>query len=250
MTKAVFRFIFLLSIIALYPLSEGIILCEEPDLDYIIEKTKVKQQKTLDEIQDSICLSTSVYKELRKDGSVKKEVVTKKCIYMKGTDSRYEECLYMSINGKELGKAEMKKKFEDDQGDDREIKLPLTPEGEGYYNFYLAGSDVYNGLDVWIIEFKAKEKKDEFVNGSGYVTKDSFDVIYVELAPAKISRLVKGLKVSMTSAHMQGYWMPVRFEMDLEIKVSFLYYKHIIIQETYSEYKLNTGLDDSIFKSR
>lgn len=250
MTKAVFRFIFLLFIIILYPLSEGTILCEEPDLDYIIEKTKAKQWKTLDEIHDSICLATSVYKELGKDGNVKKEVVTRKCIYAKGTDRRYEECLFMSVNGRKIDNAKMQKEFEDSQGDDQEMRLPLTPEGEGHYDFYLAGSDVYNGLDVWLIDFKAKERKSEFVNGRGYVTKDTFDVIRVDLAPAKISRLVKTLKISMTSAYMQGYWMPVKFEMDLEIKISFFYYKHIIIEETYSEYKLNTGFADSIFKSK
>ncbi len=250
MKKAVFRFITLFLIIPVsYLLSEGYVLCEEPSLDYIVEKMKAKQLNILGEIDDSICLAESIYREMRKDGGLKKRVVTKKRIYMKGTSKRHEECLSMNVNGRMLSKAEMEKEFKNG-GDQQEVKLPLTPEGEGHYDFHLAGSGVCNGMDVWMIDFRAKKKKDEFVNGRGYISKDTFDVVRIELVPAKLSRLVEDLKVSVTSARIQGYWMPVKFEMDLKIRVSFLYYKHITVEETYSEYRLNNQLEDSIFESK
>jgi len=250
MTKAVLKFMSLFFIISILCfLSENLAICKEPDLEHIVEKVKARQLRALEEIKDSICLAESVYKEIKKNGEIKKKVITEKLIYIKGTDKRYEECLSMTVNGRKLSKAKMEEEFENGN-EDREIKLPLTPEGEGCYNFQLAGSGTCNGKDVWLIDFKAKEKKDEYVNGRGYVSKDTFDIMRVELVPAKLSRVVKGLEISVASVSVNGYWMPIKFLMDLEIKVGFLYHKHIIIEETYSDYKLNNQLADSIFKSK
>lgn len=249
MTKAVCESILLLLILlALYFLSEGPAVCEEPDLGYIIEKVKARQLKILAEVGDSVCLAESRYREMKRDGDLKKEVLTRKRIYMKGKDRRYDEYLYMSINGKVLNAKRLKKKAEKANKDQQEIKLPLTPDGDGAYDFSLAGSDVCNGMDVWLIDFRAKEKKDEYVNGRGCVSKDTFDMIRVKLVPAKLSRLIKDLDVSVTFDLVHGYWMPVKLEVDAVVGLSFLFYRRITIEETYSEYRFNNQLEDSIFE--
>ncbi len=250
MTKVVFGSVFFLFIISmLYILSEAPAVCEEPDLGYIIEKVTAQQLKVLTEIQDSICISNSIYREMKKDGRLKKEVLTKKCTYVKGIDKRYDEYLSMSVNGRELDAKELKKEAKKARKDDREVKLPLTPAGEGAYDFHLAGSDVCNGMDVWLLDFRAKERKDEYINGRGCISKDTFDVVHIELTPAKLSRIIKTLDVSVVFDRVQGYWIPVKFRADVEVQLSFLYYRYITIEETYSEYKLNNQLDDSIFES-
>ncbi len=251
MTKTVLGLTIILLISPVfYILSEEPAVIEEPDLATIIERAKEQQQKALEEVEDAIFMAESIYIERKKDGNVKKEVVTQKRIYTKGTNKRYDEYLSRSVNGRKLSKREMEKEVKKEERDYGELKLPLTPEGEGAYNFYLVDSDTINGVDAWTVEFRAKERKKGCFDGKGYISKESFDVIRAELAPAKISRLVKSLSVCVTFGYVQGYWLPAKFEVDVEIKVSFLYYKHVTIEETYSDHRLNNELDDSIFETK
>ena len=228
--------------------SEDAAVSGEPDLENIVERARLRQMEILEKAGDAVFVAESIYREKKKDGGLKKEVVTRKRVYTRGFSKRHDEYLSMSINGRKLSKEEMEEELEDDGKDDDKMRMPLTPEGEGAYNFRLVGSDNLNGVDVWIIEFSARKKDKKYVNGKGYISKDTCDIIRTELAPAKISRLVKDLKVCVTSACIQGYWMPVKFEIDVKVKLSFLYYKHITIEETYSDFRLNNKFDDSIFE--
>jgi len=249
MTKVVFGFIIVLLIIpAFYILAETAVTSQEPDLEQITERTRIRQYEVLDEVGCTICMAETVYRERKKSGELKKEVLTSRRIYTEGEDKRYDEYLSMSINGKKLSREEMEKEIEDDEDDKNEMKMPLTPEGEGGYDFYLAGNTQFSGEDVWIVGFRAKKEEDGYVNGKAYITKSSYDIIYAEASLAKIPRLVRDLKISVTSMPVGNYWMPEKFEVDLKIKLSFLYYKRITIEETYSEYELNCDTDDSIFE--
>ena len=250
MIKTVLGFTLILFIIPIsYLISETPVESGETDIESIVEKVKARQIEILEEVGDAMFMAESIYREIKRDGDLKKEVVSRKRIYARGMTRRHDEYLSMSINGRKLDKKEMEKEVEKGKRDDMEIKLPLTPEGEGHYNFQLIGDDNLNGVDVWIIGFEAKEKKDEYVNGRGYVSKDTFGIVRLELAPAKISRLVENLSVYVDSARIQGYWMPAKFEVDVTIKLSFLYYKRITIEEIYSQFKLNNKFDDSLFES-
>ncbi len=251
MKKAVLGIVLTLFIILIfYILTEVPAVSGEPDLEDIIERIKARQIEFLKEVGDTMFMAESIYREKKKNGDVKKRVVTRKRIYTRGIDKRYDEYLSMIVNGRELNKEEMEKQLEKDRRNDNQMKMPLTPEGEGAYDFFLLGSDNLNGVDVWIIEFRAKKRGKEYVNGRGYITKDTCDIIRAELTPAKISRLVKKLSVCVTSARIQGYWVPVKFEVEVKIKLSFLYYKHITIEETYSDFRLNNKFDDSIFETK
>lgn len=250
MAKTVLRFTLALFIITIfYLLTEDTAVSGEPDLENIVERVRLRQMEILEKAGDAVFMAESIYREKKKNGDVKKEIVTRKRVYTRGFNKRHDEYLSMSINGRKLSKKEMEKELEDDRKDDDEMRMPLTPEGEGAYDFCLVGSDNLNGVDVWIIEFSAKKRDKKYVNGKGYVSKDTCDIIRTELAPAKISRLVKDLKVCVTSACIQGYWMPVKFEVEVKIKLSFLYYKHITIEETYSDFRLNNKFDDSVFEA-
>ena len=251
MAKNVLRFMLTLFIIlTFHSLTEDVAISEVPDLESIIEKVKARQMEVLGEVGDAVFMGESIYREKKKNGDVKKEVVTQKRIHTRGFGKRYDEYLSMSIDGRKLSKKEMEKEIKKGKRDDDKMKMPLTPEGEEAYNFRLLGSDRVNGVDVWIIEFKAKKRDKKYINGKGYVSKDTGDIIRAELAPAKISRLISDLKVSVTSDYIQGYWMPVKFEVEAKVKLSFLYYKHITIEETYFDFRLNNKFDDSIFETK
>lgn len=239
----------LIIIPALYVLAEEPTTSQEPDLEQLVENIKTRQYEVLEEAGCTSFMADTIYRERKKNGEIKKEILTKKRIYTKGADKRYDEYLSMSINGKELSKKEMEKEIEDDKDDDEdEFKMPLTPEGEGGYDFYLIGDTEYDGVDVWILGFRAKESKKGYVNGKGYIAKGTYDIVRAEVAPAKVPRIVKDINISVTSAPLHGYWMPAKFELDLKIKLSFLYYKRITISEAYSDYMLNRQIDESIFE--
>jgi hypothetical protein len=227
--------------------STGSVTSGDPDVETIIKKVRERQMQVLEEVGDAVFMSETVRKDRKRDGKIKKEVVTRKRIYTRGSDKRYDEYLFMSINGRKLSKKEMEKEVEDDEKDKAEIKMPMTPEGEGAYDFHLIGSDNLDGVDVWVIEFKPKKKKRDYIDGKGYVSKDTFDIIRAEATLAKTPPFVKNLKASFISAFTQGYWMPAKFGLEITVELSFLYYKRITIEETYSGYKLNNNFDDSIF---
>lgn len=232
------------------------ILSEEISLEEIIEKVEKRQSRIVNEIEDAVFLAEALYNEREKNDELKKELVVKKRVYMKRLGKLHEEYLGMILNGKELHGKKLKKEIKNWKkraGKQRETMMPMTMEGEGAYDYNLIGDDTFMGKDVWIVGFKSKKKKDGYINGKGYISKDTFDIMRVEFAPAKISRVIKDIKMSLTHSDIQGYWMPVEFELGMKIKVGLfvdLFYRSISVKETYSDHKLNNQLDDSLFKSK
>lgn len=233
------------------------LLAEEvSSLNQILERVKAQQARIEEEIEDAVFSAESIYRERKGDGELKKEVITRRRVYVKGDSKRHEEYLSMIVNGRELKGKEREKELKDWKKNaerQQETKIPLTPEAEGAYDYRLIGSETWNGMDVWIIGFEARQKDDGYVNGKGYISKDDFNIVRAEFAPAKMPRVIKDMKMSLTYSEVQGYWMPVKFEMDMKIRVSFIidmFYRHIKIEDKYSQYEFNNELDDSIFESQ
>ncbi len=224
-------------------------------LNQILESVKAQQTRIEEEIEDAIFSAESLYRERKGDGELKKEVITRRRVYVKRGNKRHEEYLSMIVNGRELHGREMEEELKDWRKNaerQQETKIPLTPEAEGAYDYHLIGSGTWDGMDVWVIGFEARQKDDGYVNGKGYISKDNFNIVRAEFAPAKMPRVIKDMEMSLTYSEVQGYWMPVKFEMDMKIKVSFIidmFYRHIKIEDEYSQYKFNNKLDDSIFES-
>lgn len=226
----------------------------KPDIKEVIRLAELQQQKILDNINDATFTGKTFYKEIDKDGKIKKDVVIVRRIYMKKYGKRHDEYLSMTINGKQLSKEKMDKevakwkKRSNMQG----TKMPLTQEGKSAYNFKLIGDKVINNIPVWIIEFTAKQKDDGYVNGRLYISKNDYNIIRTEFSPAKLPSVIKNLNLMLIYSDVQGYWLPVKFEMDMKINVKFvlnMYYKQIKIEDIYSQHKLNSQLQDSLFES-
>jgi hypothetical protein len=232
-------------------MSGGSAISETPTLDEIVNKAREKQMMMTEDIEDSIFVARSVYKEMGKDGEIKKKVITKKRVYVKRYGKQREEYLSIIIDGRELDGKEMKKEAEKmkKNSKSREMKMPLTKEGEGMYEYQLSGDGTQNDVNVWIVDFNSKEEEDGYINGKGYISKDGFNIVRAEFTPAKLSSVIQDIDMSMNYSEIQGYWFPAEFKMDLTIKLSFLYYKRIIVEETYSEYKFNNGIEDSFFET-
>lgn len=232
-------------------------LTKEPSLQEIINKAEIRQQAILGNIQDATFIGKATYRELDKDGSIKKDVVIQRRIYMKQQGKRYEEYISVIVDGRTLSKEEAEKEQKEWQKKSKlqEIKMPLSKEAKGDYDYKLIGSDVFNGMPVWVVQFKAKKEEYGYINGKGYLLKDKCDVVYAEFVPAKMPPVIviKNMNMSLSYSEVQGYWLPSRFEMNLEVNAKFLinmFYRKIKIDDIYTQYKLNTGLQDSLFEAK
>ncbi len=227
---------------------------KEPDIKEIVRMAEIQQEKILDNIDDATFTGKTIYKEIDKDGEVKKDVVLLRRIYMKKHGKRHDEYLSMTVNGKQLSKEEMEKEVEGwrKRSNMQGSKMPLTTEGKDAYNYKLIGSGMINDIPVWIVEFSAKQKDDGYVNGKLYISKNDYNIIRTEFTPAKLPSIIKGMNLVLTYSEVQGYWLPVKFEMDMKINVKFvlnMYYKQIKIEDIYSQHKFNSKLQDSLFES-
>ncbi|MFC1713323.1 DUF5686 family protein [Candidatus Poribacteria bacterium] len=226
----------------------------EITLEEIIDGVKIQQERIVTEIEDAIFSADAIYREVDKDGKLKKDLIARRRIYMGRNNKRYEECLSMVLNGEELKGKKLRKEFKDWQKKTKsqsETKMPMTSEGEGAYNYDLIGSEEWNGMEVWVVAFAPKKKKKEYIEGKGYVSKDSFNIVRVEFTPAKLPRVIENMRMSLTYSEVEGYWFPVKFDLKMTISVGLLvefFRMDVEVEDTYSNYKFNNQLDDSLFE--
>ena len=63
-------------------------------------------------------------------------------------------------------------------------------------------------------------------------------------------RVLEEFAMNIRFAPVDGYWLPSVFNMDMHVRVSFLFTltdRTLSIEDRYSEYRLNVGLSDEIF---
>jgi hypothetical protein len=225
------------------------------DVQDILKKIGIRLQEVQKSVNDVTFLAKTTYREIGKDGNYKKEVLVQKRVFMKNDDKHHEEYISMVINGKNLNKKEMDKESKEWQKNNSKsttTKSPLSEESRNDYSFKLLGSSNIMNLPVWVIEFKSKKEEENYINGKAYILKATYDIVRVDFVPAKLSSVVKNIDMSLIYSDIQGYWMPVKFEMAAKVNVKFIlnmYYKEIKLEDVYYQHKLNTGLQDSLFRS-
>jgi hypothetical protein len=228
---------------------------KEISIQEILKKLEIRQKEIKKEVSDITYMAKTVYREIDKDGSAKKEVLVDKKIYMRNDDRRHEEYISMIIDGKKLSDDELKKESKEWQKNNsrgKDTKSPLDEKFRNDYVFKLLGGSFFDRQPVWVIEFKAKKKEENYIDGKAYILKDKFDIAKVDFTPAKIPSVIKNIKLSLIYSNIQGYWLPTKFQMAMkvDVKVVFsMYHKDIKVEDTYYQHKLNTGLDDSLFSS-
>jgi hypothetical protein len=255
MLKTGFLYIFAILIpLAVHALAEETTTASEITLEEIIEGVEMQQERIVTEIEDAVFSADATYREVDKDGKLKKDLIARRRIYMGQNNRRYEECLIMVLNGEELKGKKLRKEFKDWQKKTKsqsETKMPMTPEGEGAYNYELIGSEKRDGMDVWILGFAPKKRKKGYIEGRGYISKDNFNIVRVEFSPAKLPRVIENMRMSLIYSEVEGYWFPVKFDMKMTISVGLLvefFRMDVEVEDTYSDYKFNNQLDDSLFE--
>lgn len=227
----------------------------EVTLDEIIRKAEAQQEKIKNNIDDVIFVADMMYKEFKKDGKIKKTVKSQRQVFIKKTDKRRDDYLYVIVDGKKLDENEMRSevdKWKKRSKSMDQTKMPLNPEAKEDYEYSLIGSDNLNSLPVWIVGFKAKKEEEGYINGRAYISGDHYNIIRAEFKPARVHRVIDDMNLSLTYSEVNGYWMPAKFKMDMKVRIGLLVteiYRRIEIEELYSQYKFNNRLADSFFDS-
>lgn len=190
--------------------------------------------------------------------TVKSETLSVRKVYMREPDQMRNEYLSMIIDGRELSEKQMQRELAKQQrGGRREgsggFQSPFSAEAAPLYAFQLSGPRLFEGQSVLVVEFTPKQAGENLFSGSAFVSQDDYQPVYVEMAPAELPRVLEEFSMSIRFAEVEGYRLPSVFDMDMRVRVSFLVTltdRTLSIEDRYSEYRLNVGLEDEIFSGQ
>jgi hypothetical protein len=248
--------LFIITFIFLNLFVSNPILASDISLPEIIAKVEDRQSTIKKEIKDAVFMAEAVYKESDKHGKVKKKLIIKKRVHMTDNGIGDEEYLSIRANGRELSGDELQHEINEWKkkvGRQHDTKMPMTTEAEGAYDYYLIGNNDWNGMGVWIVGFRSKKQIDGYINGYAYISMDSYDILNVVFSPAKVPWVIKDMTMLLINSKVQGYWMPMEFKLDMEIRLGLLvelFYREIEIEEKYSDYKFNKNLQYPSYASK
>ena len=123
-------------------------------------------------------------------------------------------------------------------------KMPFFIETREDYRYTVIASGTCHGQDVWTIRFEPISPSEKTVHGQVWVLKDSFDVVRMEFLPARLPFVVTDANMVLDYGLVDGIWVPVRFDMSMDIRLKFiveLMRRRITIEDVYSEHRFNTG---------
>jgi len=210
-----------------------------------------RQQDKMDsEIRDAIFDGDYSYREKNDKGNITKSFTTKRTVYTKGYD--LQKSVYSEVieNGRVLSETEKNKVLKQSRGE-VETKLPFASRYRNLYQFSYLGEENLNDMPIWKIGYEPNKKGKDFIRGFAYVLKSDTNVIQYQFAPVGLPFVLKNFNIILDYTKLDNYWVPREFslQMELDVKVIFSFsHKFIQMQETYSNYRFNTGLDDNFFK--
>jgi hypothetical protein len=185
--------------------------------------------------------------------AIKSETLAVRRVYARLPDQIHNEYLSMTVDGLELSQKEMKRELAKQRRggrQDREYQSPFSVEAAPLYNFEMRGPEQFEGQDVWAVSFAPKRAAENLFTGTAYLSQKDYQPMYVEMAPAELPGVLEEFTMNIRFALVQGYQLPSVFRMDMRVQVSFLVTlsdRTFSVEEHYSEYLLNVGLDDDIF---
>ncbi|OGS27295.1 MAG: hypothetical protein A2297_00420 [Elusimicrobia bacterium RIFOXYB2_FULL_48_7] len=217
----------------------------ETSLDHILKQAGLRQEKIEKGVVDMNFTANTAFLQKNTEGKTEKKINSSRVVYQKQPDILIEKYSSMEIDGKALTANELDKETKKRQKrtDRRQSKSPFSPSMKDSYAHALSGETEFEGRSAWVVSFTPKEKKETFIEGKAYISKKDFSVLGMDFVPAVLPPVIKAMKMSMSMAPVDGYWLPAKFRMEITLKITFIFTladKRIEIEETYSDYKLNT----------
>lgn len=119
----------------------------------------------------------------------------------------------------------------------KEDLIPFSEKKKSLFNFILVGEEIYQGIKVYVIEARAREKKENLFEGKYYISKDTFDPLKMVLQPSRFPNFVREFQVEIELEPWQGFLMLKKSR--LRVYGGFLFKSiRMIVEEDYSDFRL------------
>jgi hypothetical protein len=189
---------------------------------------------------------------------IKSETISVRRVYVRTPDQMHNEYLSMTVDGRALTRKEMERELakqrrggrRGSEGNGGGFQSPFSAEAAPFYDFELEGPEMFEGRAVWVVSFSPKKPEENLFTGRAYVDREDAQPVYVEMAPAVLPRVLEEFAMDIRFAPVNGYSLPSVFTMEMRVRISFLLTladRTLSIEDRYSEYKLNVGLEEEIF---
>jgi len=125
-----------------------------------------------------------------------------------------------------------------------ETRMPFFPETREEYSYRVSGPDTWEGMQVWHVEFIPTRPTRRHIRGFARVLDGSFDVVSMEFVPCRLPFVVTAVRMKLDYALVHGYWLPVRFQMDMDLRLAVvveLMRRHIRVEDHYWGHQLNSA---------
>jgi len=237
------------------------------DPDALIERILAAQQQQRSEIEDVTFETEYIEYENKGEENEKEKVRLIKKVYLKNlTDTTLyaEEFLEFYKDGKlknekDLKNEAKKRREEKEKRKGRDISYsmhkPFYPSHRLLYDIEYLGvaAQRVEGHVCHQFQVTAKEEVDTLINGNYYFEAENFHLVKVEFSPAKLIKKMmfklKNLNMSiMYGPGPEGYWLPVRFDVEGQGKAALFFGVKFNGSEWFRNPEINTGLKDAIFE--
>jgi len=239
----------LLIAISAYMLSQGSKAVSADPLS-LLACARAEAERNFHAFTDLQCDMISYRKVWQLDGTLDKDNVLVKKLYFKSPDKKKEVFVSGTMNGKPADKNDfLWERF----GMDSTVAFfdieCLRPEMQGYFEIAEEGTSTVGGKRMRVLSFKSKDTdKTEMIQGRIVLPPDSCMVNRIE--GRMVHKFIQSNEVNFTATFERvtpNVWLPREVKIHGEIKLGPMKRK-IFSRNIFSNCRLNTGLDDEIFK--
>ncbi|MCK5127293.1 MAG: hypothetical protein KAR42_13645 [candidate division Zixibacteria bacterium] len=243
-------YLFMLALLA-SPMAAGDITVEE-----IVSGVYERDSLMHSQISDLTMTAESYARKLTGDGDIKEEKKFIKKYYFKRPNFKVELLEYYLEDEKqddraleeEIEKANdrrKKKRMRDASIDP--LKL-FGPEHRGDYDFELIGIEVRDEVECYHLFADCKLEDDKLLEGDFWFSTNGFNPVFTEFHPSKMPSKIKVLDMKRGYGPVGEWWLPQYFSLRGSGKVLIFIKFNFAVEEFYSNFVINSGLDDSFFK--
>jgi hypothetical protein len=183
------------------------------------------------------------------------EVACTRRVHMMGFEHQRHDFQSVAVNGKQLRGEEMQQEIRDLKSKGlvaRKSRMPFLPETRNEFTYRVLGSESWRGREVWSVGFEPKVRNDRTVRGKALVLKQGGDIVRLDFAPARLPFVVDSMSLRLDYESHGDLWLPSRFRLDLSLRLALfrrtLLDRHISIDDSYSDYRFNSGLTERFFE--
>jgi len=236
------------------------------DPEALIQRILSVDQRQRQQIENVVYDAEYIEGE-EKDGVFREKVRFVKQIYVKylpDTALYHEDYLEYYKDGKPKSDKDRDKEAKSRRENKRKRKSkdvsfsmlePFQPENRQNYDIEYVGvtEDMIEGYICHNFHVVAVEEAEDLINGEYYFDAESFNLVRVDFAPAKLVRktFFKLKEMNMTIVYApteEGYWLPRQFDIEGKGKAMFFIGVKFAGTEYYRNPVINSGIDDQIFE--